>query len=72
MQACVTLTVSVTKLAKLRIKRFCDVHVWQYRQKVSKNIAILLVSRYIEVSSVSPSTNACPTHRRQNSPIYSK
>ena len=51
--------------------------VWQYRQKVSKSIAILLVSRYqkvsrnaryqyreilvsryIEVSSVSPSTNA--------------
>ena len=29
----------------------------QYRQKVSKSIAILLVPRYIEVSSVSPSTS---------------
>ena len=46
---------SVTKLPKQRIKGFttCVVSI-----KVSKSIAILLVSRYIEVSSVSPSTTS--------------
>jgi len=54
MQASVTLTMSVTKLPKQRIKGFanCVVSI-----KVSKSTAILLVSRYIEVSSVSPSTS---------------